>query len=201
MNQRHRDPHNIIQVLRGQHDDCPSLGFTYTSSSLLFLQILYYEKNLTKHSKIRRTMSGRGFVCLCYVPSIPPAQALLNKSVCSSSYIRLWVACVALCLAKWHTRVRLLRLCWALVKWWEYCSELVLTSVIRSSIMWQNFTDVSKKPTLSVFRVTTNQQEESGKHISCAHTTTSYRRTVFRNLFLLAAHHEVSMTQHGTPKC
>jgi hypothetical protein len=26
-------------------------------------------------------------------------------------------------------------------------------------------------------------------------------RSVFLNLFLLAAHHEVSMTQHGTPKC
>jgi hypothetical protein len=28
---------------------------------------------------------------------------------------------------------------------------------------------------------------------------THYCKSVFRNLFLLAAHHEVSMTQHGTP--
>jgi hypothetical protein len=44
------------------------------------------------------------------------------------------------------------------------------------------------------------ERERERSYIS-AQLQASHSRIVFRNLFLLAAHHKVSMTQQGTQKC
>jgi hypothetical protein len=75
---------------------------------------------------------------------------------------------------------------------------------IRTSSYWTNYgirtytVDYMKSNFIQLWRH--EIQDISSRSLMKPDRAAARSKAVFRNLFLLAAHHEVSMTQHGTPK-